>query len=322
MKKATKIWLITAGCLVVAGGIIFTAVMSALNWDFAPLSTAGRETNTYEIAEPFSNISLETDTADIVFALAEDGKCKIVCNEEKNAKHSLAVEEDTLVISVTDKRTWYDHIGFSFAPQKITVYLPETEYHALSIHESTGNVEIPLNFAFWQADISVSTGNVGFFATAKRDLKIKTSTGDIRVENTSVGSLDISTATGRTDLSNITSDGDITVGVTTGKANLSNVFCKNVISSGTTGDISFSDVIAAEEFSAKRSTGNIDFDDCDAAGLYVKTNTGNVTGCLLSDKVFIADTDTGRIDIPKTTLGGKCEITTDTGDIIITIKQH
>ena len=51
----------------------------------------------------------------------------------------------------------------------------------------------------------------------------------------------------------------------------------------------------------------------------MRTHTGDVSGNLLSDKVFITETDTGRIDVPKTTTGGKCEIKTDTGDIRISI---
>ena len=78
--------------------------------------------------------------------------------------------------------------------------------------------------------------------------------------------------------------------------------------------------IASENFSVKRSTGNVKFNDCDAAEIYVKTDTGDVTGSLLSDKVFIANSDTGRIDVPKTVTGGRCEIDTDTGDIRITVK--
>ena len=47
--------------------------------------------------------------------------------------------------------------------------------------------------------------------------------------------------------------------------------------------------------------------------------TGDVTGSLCSEKVFIARSDTGHISVPETVNGGKCSITTDTGDIIITL---
>ena len=41
----------------------------------------------------------------------------------------------------------------------------------------------------------------------------------------------------------------------------------------------------------------------------------------LTEKIFIAKTDTGEIKVPETTSGGKCKITTDTGDIKIEIKK-
>lgn len=78
-------------------------------------------------------------------------------------------------------------------------------------------------------------------------------------------------------------------------------------------------VIATEKFSIKRSTGDVTFDGCDATEIFVETDTGNVKGSLLTDKVFIAQTDTGRVDVPKTVNSGKCEICTDTGDIKIDI---
>ena len=79
-------------------------------------------------------------------------------------------------------------------------------------------------------------------------------------------------------------------------------------------------VIAANKFSIERSTGDVKFSRCDVAELYLKTSTGNVTGSLLADKVFITDTNTGSVDVPKTAVGGRCEIKTGTGDIKIKIE--
>jgi hypothetical protein len=63
----------------------------------------------------------------------------------------------------------------------------------------------------------------------------------------------------------------------------------------------------------------LDLDLCDE--IYLKTDTGDVSGFLLSDKIFIAESDTGRISVPKTFTGGKCEVKTDTGNIKITVKN-
>ena len=114
-------------------------------------------------------------------------------------------------------------------------------------------------------------------------------------------------------------EGDITVGVSTGKTYLTNVTCKNLMSSGDTGDISLNSVIAKEKFSIDRSTGDVKFEGSDAAEIFVVTDTGDVEGSLLSEKVFVVNTDTGEKEVPDTVTGGICEITTDTGDVKITI---
>lgn len=321
MSKTTKTWLIIAASLVVIGCMVFVGVMSMLKWDFTKLSTVKYETNDYEINEDYKNISIVTDTADIVFVPAENSKGLVVCYEQKNAKHSVTVNDGTLEIEVADTRRWYEHIGITFGAPKITVYIPQGEYGALSVKSNTGNVEIPKDFKFESIDVLESTGNVTSYASASELIKIKTSTGGIRVENISAGALDLSVSTGRITVSSVTCEGDVTVNVSTGKTNMTDIKCRNVISSGNTGGISLKNVIAAEKFSIERSTGDVRFDGSDAAEIFVKTDTGDVSGTLLSDKVFITETDTGSINVPNSITGGKCEVITDTGDIKITIDR-
>lgn len=306
MRKTTKVWLIIAAFLILVGCIL------------AKLSTVKYETNTYEVGKAFSDISITTDTADIIFALSDDGKCKVECYEEENAKHLVTVENDVLAVRIN--KSWYDYIGFSFGSPKITVYLPKAEYNALSISGSTGNIELPKDCLFENVDISLSTGNVDFCASASKLVKIKASTGNIGVENTSAGALDLSVTTGKVTVSGVACRDDLTVGVSTGQAYLTDISCKSVISSGTAGSISLNNVIATNEFSIERSTGDVKFSGCDADVIYVKTTTGNVTGSFLSNKTFITNTDTGSVDVPKTATGGRCEISTHTGGIKIEIE--
>lgn len=321
MSKTAKIWLITAASLVLIGCIIFGGVMSMLKWDFTKLSTSRYETNNYKITENYSNISIITDTADIVFVFSDDKQCSVECYERENAKHSVTVKDGTLVISVAESGKWYENIGINFGTPKITVYIPQGEYGTLSIKSSTGDVEIPKGLNFTSIDILENTGDVTCYASALEDIKIKTTTGDIFVKNVSSSSFDLSVSTGKVTVSDARCAGDFKVRVSTGKANLADISCKNFISSGNTGDILLKDVIACEKLSIKRSTGDVKFEGSDAAEIFVQTDTGNVTGTLLSEKVFIAKTDTGRVNLPSSVSGGRCEIITDTGDIKISIKQ-
>ncbi len=319
MRKTTKVWLITAASLIVCGCVLFAGVMTILKWDFTKLSTTKYETNTYEVGEAFDGISLNTDAADIVFALSDDGKCEVVCHEDKDAKHSVTVENNTLVIN-TNPKSWYYYIGLGFDSSKVTLYLPKSDYTSLLVDEDIGDIEIPHMFTFKNADISLSTGDVRFYGSVSETLKIKTTTGDIYTENISAGSLVLNVTTGKVTASGVACAGDLTVGVSTGETILSDIRCKNLISNGSTGDISINNTIAEEKFSVKRSTGSVKFSSCDAAEIFAETDTGDVTGSLLSDKVFITESDTGSVDVPKTVTGGRCEIITDTGDIKIKIE--
>ncbi|MBE6644175.1 MAG: DUF4097 domain-containing protein [Ruminococcaceae bacterium] len=319
MSKTMKAWLIVAAFFIAIGIITFAVIMTINGWDFTKLGTGKYETNTYELNEEFSTISIITDTADIVFVPSDDEKCKVVCYEVEKEKHSVSVADGVLTVNAVDTRKWYDHIGINFKTQKITIYLPEAEYSSLSIEASTGDTKIPNDFKFENIDISVSTGDVNCFASATETIKIAATTGDISVADISAGLLDLSVSTGQVTVSNVICSGNVKIGVSTGDTLMSDVECKSVISNGSTGDIVLKNVIAAETFSIERSTGDVKFDGSDAAEIYIETDTGDVRGSLLSDKTFIVNTDAGKESYPKGTTGGRCEITTDTGDIIITI---
>ncbi len=343
MSTSEKIWLITAAFLVIVGLIVFVSALSYIDWDFGNLNSAQYETNTYEISEEFDNISLDTETADIIFYPSDDGKCKVVCYEQTNMKHSVSVSNGNLTVNVADDTKWYDHIfvfSLNFTSPKITVYLPKSEYAVLSIKDSTGDIEIPKGFNFEKIDISATTGGVECSASVSGLIKIGLSTGGIKLDGMDAGELDLSTSTGSINLSSVSCENDINISVatgrvklsdavcksmnisvTTGKTEMNDIACKNLTSTGSTGTISLNNVIADENMQIKRTTGSIKFDRCDSGELFIKTSTGSVKGSLLTDKIFIAHSNTGSVNVPKTVSGGRCEITTNTGNIKIDIQS-
>ncbi len=321
MRKGVKIWLLTATLLVLIGTVIFVGAMMAIGGDFAGLSTVEYETNDYVIEESYRDIRIVADTADVVLVPSEDEATRASCYEQTNIKHSVAVKDGALVIEVEDTRKWYEHIGIGFHSPKLTLSIPKGEYGALAVNLSTGDLEISKELHFESMDLSGSTGDVKNEASVSDFMRIQTSTGDIRVEQVFAASLEVSTTTGDVTVSKLSCVEDLTVRVTTGRVGLSDVACRNLHSVGDTGDLILRNVIAAESFSIERSTGDVRLDGCDAAEITVTTDTGDVKGSLLSEKVFIVNTDTGRKEVPKTVTGGRCEITTDTGDIIITVRE-
>jgi len=317
MSKKIKIWLVIATLLVLIGCIIFAGVMTVFNWDFTKLSTVEYETNDYTISEKFKNISVDTDTADIVFIPTENEEVKVVCYEQTKVKHLATVIDDTLQINVVDTRKWYDYIGVFFGTPKITVYTPKGDYGALTINSSTGDVEIPKEYNFESIDVTQSTGDIKVYSAQSGKIKVETSTGDICAENLTAIEIDLTVSTGKVSVSDVNCEGDVKINVSTGKTMLNDVKCKNIISNGDTGDMLLKNTVSSESIFIKRSTGDVRLEGCDANELTIETDTGSVTGSLLTDKVFITKSDTGRIDVPSTTSGGKCKITTNTGNIKI-----
>ena len=319
MKKQTVIWLMIAAFLVLTGCIIFGGVMSMLGWDFAKLSTVSYETNEYAIGESFQNISIDTNIASITFVPSNNEAVTVICHEQASYKHTVGVTDGVLTIRGKDSRKWYEHIGISFGTPKITVSLPQGQYGALTVKSDTGTTSIPGEFLFESMDITQTTGSVKTSATALQWVNIQTSTGSIHVENASMDALDLRVTTGKVTVSGVSCAGEASVKVSTGKAELTNLSCDTLTSTGSTGSLLLTNVVAANTVSIQRSTGSIHLDRCDAAALSIETDTGNISGTLLSQKVFIAHSDTGHVDVPKSITGGQCQLSTDTGDIDIDV---
>lgn len=319
MTKTTGLWLTVATCLILVGCIIFGGVMMALKWDFSKLSTSKYEISNHTISEPFRNISIASDTARIEFIPSEESQTKVVCYQQVNMKYTVSIQDNTLTIRLNDQRKWYDYIGIHFVTPEITVYIPKAQYDALTIHSITGDITVPEGFQFQSIDISLSTGDVTNRASAVDDMRIKTTTGDILVQNVSAGSVSLSVSTGKTQVSSVNCSGNITMSCSTGKTILEDIQCMNVISKCTTGDIDLNNVIATEALSISRNTGDISLTSCDANELTLKASTGDITGSLLTPKVFITNSSAGSINVPESVTGGKCKITTSTGNIRFTL---
>ncbi len=300
MNKCSKKWLLAAIILTIVGAVVFIGALAIINFDFTKLSTQKLETNTYEFNEDFDNISVNVETAAVTFVPSDSDVCKVECVEEESLKHSAKIQDGTLTISVIDNRKWYDYICINLWSPKVTIYLPKDVYTSLSVETVTGNIEIPDEFSFETVAVTGTTSNISCYANVSESVVLNTTTGNIALNSAQSETAKLSS--------------------TTGNIVVNDVACNKLTAKSSTGHIQLKNVIAEESIKLENTTGGVKFDCCDATDIIVKTSTGNVKGTLLSEKVFVTDTSTGRVNVPKTTNGGKCEITTSTGDIEIEIK--
>ena len=311
MTKAilTGIILIVLGCTLLVG------CSAANGFDWSKLSTVKYTENTYTVEGSFQNISIEDDTANIRLLPAQDGVCKIVCEESEQITYTISVDSDTLTVRINDARKWYHHIGFFFGHTDLTVYLPESEYKTLTVNADTSDVTVPADFSFGDLSISLSTGNIVAEASVSGKLYAEASTGNISVSNAAPTSVSLSTSTGNITADTIQASGAFQAVASTGRITLSNVTCNTAALNTSTGDIQIFSLTAADSFYAKSSTGNHTFNGVTCAAATVSTTTGNQNYTDFSCTSAQLQASTGKIHMTNLVSSGHLQIQTDTGDI-------
>ena len=282
MRKSTKIWLIAAASLTLLGALIFACAMMTVNWDFYKLSTVKYETKSYEFSPDFSHVQIDTQTANITILPTKEATCRVECYEPIGANHTVEISENRLLISDNDTREWYEYISVDFDTTAITIYLPEKTY-----------------------------GHISLVAT----------TADFTIKDIDLNVLSCTLTTGEIIAKNLDCKMDVRLTVSTGKTTVENLTCDGFSSKGTTGDAIFKNVISKGDFEVIRGTGDVKLSACDAPEISIETGTGSITGTLLSEKKFDAETITGKIDVPSSDSGEKCKLRTTTGDIKISIEK-
>ena len=163
--------------------ILFLAVLFSVSC----FTACGGKTLTREqkITDDFNTIEIDTDVSDVTILPSEDGECRIVCSEHEKITHVGAVDGSTLNIEVLDKRNVFEKI---FTPKmKVTVYLPRSEYGALTAETDTGSVTVDGDLTFDSVRIDTDTGDVEGTLLSEKIFIAKSDTGDTNVPATLTG---------------------------------------------------------------------------------------------------------------------------------------
>lgn len=322
MKTSTKILMIIALSLLLAGVILSCVGVALMDFNFMNLNTAKTVEKTYEVTEEFTSISISEKTADVTFLPSEDGTVRIVCTENKKTPHSVSVENGVLTVRLNDMRKWYDYLSiFSFTKIKTTIYLPKDAYKNLTVKTNTGNLKMPQGYSFERATLFVNTGNVSWESDVLGALMIDGDTSDVKIANATLASLKLETDTGDVKLEKISAGAPLELETNTGDIRMTNVRCDALKLETDTGDVTLTDTVAANHAEIETDTGDVKFTRADAATLNIKTDTGNVTGSLRTEKIFNVKSKTGKERVPETLTGGLCRIRCSTGDIRITLEN-
>lgn len=294
---------ICAAILLAAAGVflILTAMaMGKGNWK--ELKTVGYEEKTFPVSGKVNDIQISDSENSVKILPSGDGTCKVLCPERTDGSvyHTVEVRDGVLSVQRHDERKLFQFIGVNFNIGSVEVYLPEGEYGALTASSTAGSISVADGFTFESASLKSTSGSVRMFSQVKKELKAESTSGRVTIENASSETLSAKSSSGRIVLSHIRS-GEITAKATAGK-------------------IELTDVIAEKNLHAKSVSGGVALEGCDGGTIRIESTSGSVKGTILSDKIFITDSKSGSVKIPRSAPGGECEITTTSGSIAIEIK--
>ena len=302
MSNAKKTAMIVAGACIAAGLLAVLAAMILIRFDVRRLNTVQFETKTYPVQESFRHIDIRDVDCDVRLLPSEDGQCRVVCTESDRIINTVEVRSDTLTITRRDTRRWYERISLWWGSGlTLTVYLPEQEYQTLFLKTVSGDISVPDDLAFAQAEISSTSGDISFLGRTTGGLTIQSTSGEIEAGNAS--------------------GGDVRVTAVSGDVRLSDVAARALNVKTTSGEIELRSVVAEQGADVQSTSGDVEFDRFDAGSIQIKTVSGEVEGSLLSSKAFETHTTSGEVRVPLSDpSAGACSVTTTSGDIKIEVK--
>ncbi len=345
MRKGTKYALRIAGGCIAAGAVLLIATLLVFRFDFSRLNTTGDQSaQTYNVAEPFDSLDVQTSASDIRLRPSEDGACRVVCVENDTVSHSVTVENGTLYIRAADVRDWKRHIGIywgGMAELSVTVYLPESQYGSLRLKSTSGDIDVADGFAFAQAGLESTSGEIAFTGAVDDELTAGTTSGSVEIMDAACGALTVSstsgdvtlrdlsaarvtagTTSGEVELLNAELTGMLTLSSVSGDQSLENVSADSLSASATSGEFTARALFVRGALAVGTTSGDICLAGCDGGSLELESTSGSVTGSLTSTNIFSARSKSGEIDVPPSvTDAGLCEITTTSGDIDFTVAQ-
>ncbi len=314
MLKLLKIILIFLIILAVIAIVGFISLMVISGFNLDNFKHVEKE---YLVGENFESLKLDLKGSDVAILPSNDGMCKVEFFENNIYSHSIEVINNELVVGCKYK----SKVFISYKDTKITIYLPEKDYKTFNLTTGSGDVIVE-NFKVDELTITVGSGDVEVKKVDCNNISIAGESGDLELKNLDVNdAVSVSSSSGEVELSNISCFGNVAISTDSGEISVANVVCGGLTAECDSGDIELESVLANGEMAIETESGDVELSMIDAPSIDITTISGDVKGSLLSNKIFTVRSSSGNVDVPQTTSGGVCKISSRSGDVMITISK-
>ena len=252
MRKGVKISL----CLVLLGMMLIGMGGAMMGFDLTKLDTATYIERNEIVNEPFTEVVIDCDVADVTVLPSPDGVCRVESKVNQDFEYSMTVEGGKLRICY-EAGVWYRHLHVHLVKTYITVYLPEKQYKGLKIDLISGDVVVK--------DLQMA------------DLAVNACSGDVELKNCSTDTLSVETVSGDIEIEDLVAKGAITLDCTSGDIEFSRMDGAELRIETVSGDVEGS-LLSNKHFIAKSTSGDIHIPDSDSSAgkCIAKTTSGDI----------------------------------------------
>ena len=249
-KKMMRIGLM----LLVIGAVLSVGALAVNGFSFNGLEGASYEAVTYAPEGEFDRLDVSAVDAEIHIQPAQDGVCRVVCDETERWHYSVEVREG--VLTVHSDVNWGTGIHFNVKTPLLMIELPEKAYAEMKVHSVSGDVNA-----------------VGLRIDA---LEIETTSGEADLEKLELGSLNVETVSGDVELQTSAASGDVSIKTTSGEIELENADAASFEISTVSGDVEGT-LRSGKTFDVRTVSGEVKIPQSASGGAFkANTTSGDV----------------------------------------------
>lgn len=204
MKRHLSTFVLSALAVAAVGGltVLRTGLVAEAAWrhDYTPLTV-----NTYPVSGNFTDISVTDYYADVQFRVSRDGSVSVVTRDAADVTHTVRVEGNTLTVTRPEPSVGQRLFHHDDDDPEVTIYLPAGNYGALTVSNTSGDIESAAQLGFASANLTTVSGDIDLNGPVSGKIVCNTTSGDVELERSDAASLTISTTSGEVEGSLLTS---------------------------------------------------------------------------------------------------------------------
>lgn len=240
--------------LLLIGALLCVGAFAVNGFSFDGLENVSYEAVTYMPEGAFDRLDVSAVDAEIHIQPAQDGICRVVCDEREDARYSVEVQDGAL--TVRSGVNWRAGIHFNLKTPLLMIELPERAYAELKVHSVSGDIDL------WRLRIDA--------------LAIDTTSGEVGLEKLTLGSLDVETVSGDVEMTDSAASGDVTIRTTSGEIELENADAANLYITSVSGDVKGS-LCSGKSFDVRTVSGDVKLPQSVPGGAFkASTTSGDV----------------------------------------------